>query len=181
MAQLVIQAGRAKARHLIRTLYIKWNLTVLLNKDNFYKTVEHFTDIPTKITEISEECFRSVYSSEEASKNKNIVYLLRSQKPVPRLSGESDILYIGQTKHSIKRRYLPYARLQATSEANEAKFTHILEMYGNITVSFDNFSAYGDSLLMAEGQLLWWYFQNHFEYPPMNYTKTKVRNGAINV
>ena len=43
------------------------------------------------------------------------------------------------------------------------------------------FSIFGDTLLKSEGQLLWWYFQNHCEYPPINYTQTTVRNDIVKI
>lgn len=152
---------------------------MVLSKSNFYKSVDEFFTLPDKITTVSEECFRTVYGSESARKAKNIVYLFRCEKNIGRLKGESNILYIGQTKHSFGKRYYPHAKLHATSEANQMKFDHIINEYGPISISFRDFSLFGDSLIQAEGQLLWWYFQNHCEYPPINYTKTSVRNSLV--
>lgn len=151
-----------------------------IDKNNFYTAIENlFTSFPEQITCTSEESFRRVYGSEHAKKAKNIAYLFRSEKNVSRLKGESNIIYIGQTKDSFNKRYHPYAKLHATSEANSLKFSHIIENYGPISISVCSFSTFGESILQAEGQLLWWYFQNHCEYPPINYTKTKVRNGVV--
>ena len=36
-----------------------------------------------------------------------------------------------------------------------------------------DYRVFGESLLDAENQLLWWYYANHFEYPPFNYTKAR--------
>lgn len=151
-----------------------------LDQSNFYETVKsHFTTLPEKITNISEESFLKAYSSESAKKSKNIVYIFHCEQNIRRLKGESNILYIGQTKHSFSKRYSPHAKLHATSEANRLKFTHIINNYGPISISVCDFSIFGETLLQAEGQLLWWYFQNHCEYPPINYTKTAVRNSAV--
>jgi hypothetical protein len=53
--------------------------------------------------------------------------------------------------------------MHATTKANSLKFRYILENYGAISISIAPFSKYGESLQKAEGQLLWWYFQNHCE------------------
>ena len=152
---------------------------MILDKSNFYDTIEKFSTLPNRIVSFSEESFSSVYGSESAGKAKNIVYLMRCEKKISRLKGESNILYIGQTKHSFRKRYAPYAKLHSTSEANKLKFAHIINNYGPISISFSDFSIFGETLAQAEGQLLWWYFQNHCEYPPINYTRTSTRNNAV--
>ena len=50
-----------------------------------------------------------------------------------------------------------------------------------ISIYVCDFSIFGDTLLKSEGQLLWWYFQNHCEYPPINYTQTTVRNDIVKI
>ncbi|WP_155956177.1 hypothetical protein [Pseudomonas sp. RL] len=155
-------------------------ITSVIDKTNFYTAIEDlFIPFPEKITCVSEEGFRRVYDSEHAKEAKNIVYLFRCEKKISRLKGESNIIYIGQTKHSFYKRYHPHAKLHATSPANSLKFSHIIENYGPISISTCSFLKFGENILLAEGQLLWWYFQNHCEYPPVNYTKTKVRNSAV--
>ena len=74
---------------------------------------------------------------------------------------------------------MPHSKLHASSKANKLKFEAIIGNYDPITIAISSFEKFGSSLLEAEGQLLWWYFQNHAEYPPVNYTKTKVRNDFI--
>ena len=147
---------------------------------------EEFERLPGEINELSKVAFENVYGSELASKTKNIIYFFLSSKPVPRLNGESKILYIGQTKRTFKERNNPYANKDATSKANRLKYGLVIEKYGPIKVAFCDYKKFGDSRLSAdgsrrhaEGQFLWWYFQNHGEYPPINYTKTKVRNDTI--
>lgn len=154
---------------------------MLLTADNFYETLELFRALPERITSVDEVTFRRVYGHDEAGAEKNIVYLFRTERPIPRLRGESDVVYIGQTKGAFRQRYLPSAGLHATSKANRMKFEHIVSHYGPIRIMLAAYSQFGDSLLKAEGQLLWWYFQNHCEYPPVNYTKTKVRNDVVSV
>jgi hypothetical protein len=156
----------------------------VLTKDDLYQLVNEFERLPGQIDELSKSAFEKVYGSEKAAKAKGIVYFLLSSKPVPRLRGESRILYIGQTKASFKSRYFRYANLHATSDANSLKYKEIIKNYGPIEIAFCDYQKFGGAksgnpLLQAEGQFLWWYFQNHCEYPPINYTKTKVRTKAI--
>ena len=150
---------------------------MIMDKDNFYKNIEVFFEkIEGKIEKVEELEFSKVFGSESASKNKNIVYLWRCENNIKRLKGESDIIYIGQTKQSFKNRYLTYAKKEATTKANKLKYEAIIEQYGAISIYVCDFSIFGDNLLKSEGQLLWWYFENHCEYPPINYTQTKIRN-----
>lgn len=151
----------------------------MITKHDLPSLVTKFERLPGQINELSRSAFENVYGSKVAAQAKNIVYFFLSSKPVPRLNGESCILYIGQTKTSFKSRYFRHANLHATSKANSLKFDMIIKNYGAIEIAFCDYRKFGDTLLGAEGQFLWWYFQNHGEYPPINYTKTKVRIDAV--
>lgn len=151
----------------------------VLNYQNFYETIDEFYRFETQITDFSEASFRNAYGSECARKHANIVYILRAEKKVPRLKGASDILYIGQTGKSFRSRYFRYAGRHTTTPANKQKYEHILKTYGAISIWVSDYSRFGETLQKAEGQLLWWYFRNHCEYPPINYTQTKVRNDDV--
>ncbi|MGJ8682362.1 hypothetical protein [Paraglaciecola sp.] len=150
-----------------------------LNYSDLYDEIEQFTTLPHQIDDVSVEKFKAVYGSEKASTSKNIIYFLLSEKPIPRVLGESRIIYIGLTKSSFKTRRYKDAKLHATSKANKLKYSAIIENYGAISVKVCDYARYGKTLAEAEGQFLWWYFQNHCEYPPINYTKTKVRNDVV--
>ncbi len=141
-----------------------------------YDEISTFRSLPGCIDTLSVESFKSVYNSDKAATEKNILYIYLTEKPIPRLVGESNIAYIGQTKRSFKGRRSGDAILHATSKANSLKYGAMIEKYGPIRVVVSDYSKYGASREEAEGQLLWWYFQNHCEYPPINYTQTKVRN-----
>lgn len=154
---------------------------MVVTAENFYQIIDKFDVLDQKIDSIEADTFRRVFSCQKASETKNILYIYRAQSPIPRLKGESDIVYIGQTKRTLKQRYFDHADILASSKANRLKFEHILSKYGSIQISISPFNYFGDSLLSAEGQLLWWYFQNHCEYPPINYTQTKIRNDAVNI
>lgn len=146
-----------------------------------FKVLTNKIQLPNNKDSLTADCFNDVFKSDEAAEAKNIIYIWHAKNKIPRLKGESDIIYIGQTSQTLRKRHAPSSKLKALSKANRQKYKDILELYGGeITVSYiskDNFDPTGKlSLLKIEGQFLWWYFQNHSEYPPVNYTKTKVRN-----
>lgn len=151
----------------------------MITKHELPSLVCGFDRLPGQINELSKAAFENVYGSQAAAQTKNIIYFFLSSKPVPRLNGESRILYIGQTKNSFKARYFRHANLHVTSKANSLKFDMIIKNYGPIEIAFCDYRKFGETLLGAEGQFLWWYFQNHGEYPPINYTKTKIRSDAV--
>tara|TARA_Y100001960_G_C14221474_1_gene609231 strand:+ start:384 stop:635 length:252 start_codon:yes stop_codon:yes gene_type:complete len=62
---------------------------------NLYEELAQFEQLPGLIDKVSIESFQSVYGSIAASKAKGIVYVYMTEKPIPRLVGESRVLYIG--------------------------------------------------------------------------------------
>lgn len=161
---------------------------MIINAKNYNQfALDNFKAIPYEI-EISgeEKClveadFNNIFHSEEAKIAKNVIYIWRTKNKIPRLEGESNIIYIGQTSKSLYTRH-GKSKIKAESEANKQKYNHIVNKYGAITVSYIELKAFDNSsLLKAEGQFLWWYFKNHSEYPPINYTKTKNRNAEVEV
>jgi hypothetical protein len=142
-----------------------------LSRANFTETVEReFARFEVAITEPTEEAYRHMLTCEAAKKHREVVYLYRSTRPVPRLVGQSDILYVGQTVKSFQQRYGRYAAHLAAIRRN----ARALELYGPIRISACHYSVLGRTLLEAENQVLWWYYQSHFEYPPFNYTRAKA-------
>jgi len=146
-----------------------------MDQSSFYRVIDEFQKLPGIIDELSVDSFTSVMQSNEAKEAKNIVYLWRTNKKISRLNGESDILYIGQTKNSFATRYKNHHQWINT-KANSLKYLKAIKGFNGISIYTCDFTKFGETLLKAEGQLLWWYFQNHCEYPPFNYTKTKIRN-----
>jgi hypothetical protein len=151
--------------------------------------LKHFKKLPNEIEiksgekNITENSFKDVFGSNEAKLAKSCIYIWKTKKKICRLKGESDIVYIGQTKRSLCARHHSSSKLKATSRANKQKYNDIVEKYDSISVYYycpDKFGIYNSlDLRKIEGQFLWWYFQNHSEYPPVNYTKTKIRNDEI--
>lgn len=141
-----------------------------ITASTFYEALEqHFTTFSVKIAEHEEAAYRAAFVCNEARIRKEVVYLFRSERPVGRLAKSSDILYIGQTKNSFRTRYEQWAAKHATINRNK----HALDAFGPIRLAVCDYRLFGDSLRSAENQLLWWYYQNHFEYPPFNYTRAK--------
>ena len=158
-----------------------------IDESCLYDLIEEFTLLPGAITDknVTPEAFRAIYGSPEAASAENIVYVYLAEKPIPRVKGASRIVYIGETEKSFKKRNLSNAKCHATSAANGFKYRYIAEHYGPIRIATSPYQRFVDPAQhsqntnlrrKAEGQLLWWYFLNHCEYPPVNYTKTKVRN-----
>lgn len=152
-----------------------------LDKTNLYEEVQRFIVLPGVIDKVTTDSFAEVFGSSAANQQKNIVYLILTEKPIPRVVGLSNIVYIGQTKHSLRNRYFRYSGTFSTGTANKHKYQNIIEHYGPIRIAVSSYERYGDSPREAECQLLWWYFQNHCEYPPVNYSKTSIYNDVRNI
>ncbi|MDH0364069.1 hypothetical protein [Comamonas aquatica] len=128
---------------------------------------ENFKPFETAISECSEAAYQAAFSCDSARKLKNIVYLYKVSKKIPRLIGESDILYIGQTSTSFQARYARFASKISALQRNKKVHQH----YGEIYISACAFEVLDSTLISAENRLLWHYYCNHAEYPPFNYTK----------
>ena len=147
----------------------------------FYRVLRtHFRELPGRIAEVTPSAFGEVFGSKEAGSQSNIVYLYRTERKFPRLSGETDVLYIGQTKQTFRARYARYAGLLATSRTNGPKYKAIIAAHGPIRIEICHFGEFGTTLKDAEAQLLWWYFQCHSEFPPVNRTGTPSRTEGTN-
>ena len=156
------------------------------NYDRFI--ISQFQHLPNQIDikennmKLTAKDFDEVFHTVEARNAKNVIYIWRCERKIPRLKGKSNIVYIGQTSKSLFSRH-GSANTKANSKANKQKYNDIVEQYGPIRISYIELDAFGTTddttLLTAEGQCLWWYFRNHSEYPPINYTKTKIRNEEL--
>lgn len=160
---------------------------MIIDKNNYNQfCLEHFNVLPNEISikegnkHLNTQDFNLVTNSVEAKQAKNIIYIWRTKNGIPRLKGSSNIVYIGQTQKSFFTRH-GNSKIKANSKANSQKYNDLVKIYGPLSVSYIKLEDFdfSSTLLKAEGQFLWWYFQNHSEYPPINYTKTKVRNDTI--
>jgi len=65
--------------------------------------------------------------------DENVTYVFVLNRPVTRLSGASDILYIGKTKQAIAKRYEQETRTNNTSrntQQTNIRMTHVFERLG---------------------------------------------------
>ena len=108
--------------------------------------------------------FQELFNSPEA-KVKGVVYFFMSKKPVPRVFGESNILYIGKTKQTIRQRYFQYSSHLATGK-NEQFYKHIIKYYGGLQMGY----ICSDEPREKENELFKEYYEEYLEFPP----KSKV-------
>ncbi len=131
--------------------------------------MNNFTALPNTLSETESpdryvEQFKSIFDSPEAT-IQSVVYTITANKPIPRLVGASNIIYIGQTKTSLKARYKRYAKTFSLDD-NWFKFTTIIQHYEDISFNFMEVSQ--ETLKETERKLLKEYFKKHAEYPPHN-------------
>lgn len=109
--------------------------------------------------------FQALFSSDTARCAKGVVYFFLSERPVPRVKGESRVLYIGKTNSSLYKRYFRYANKLASGRSGKF-YEHIVDRFGPIRIGYLA-SATPDQL---ERELFNKYVIEHLEYPP----KSKV-------
>jgi hypothetical protein len=166
---------------------------LIYDECNFYDLLDKFAEVGV-IENLDFDDFRKAFHSEESKKYNNIVYVWRSISKVPRLKGVSNILYIGKTVKTLAGRYTEFEleNTEVKTQNNRLKYDYILKNYGgkiilsvlsvnNIDFKIPDNVSKRDKLLFIEGQLLRWYFLNHCEYPPLNYTKTTVKNKELGI
>jgi hypothetical protein len=89
-----------------------------------------------------------------------VVYIFKSENPIPRLKGSSDILYIGETKNDVWSRY----NVKKDADNYWHVYSHILQNYGSIFIDVYKTSNHKGT----EKTFLNQYFQVHKELPPIN-------------
>lgn len=109
--------------------------------------------------------FKELFGSDEAKKDKCVVYFFISHKPIPRVKGESNILYIGKTNQSLNQRYFRHADKLASNRNGEF-YKHIIDTYGGISVGYIT----TDNPKTTEAKYFKKYCEYFLEYPP----KSKV-------
>jgi hypothetical protein len=108
---------------------------------------------------------KELLSSDEAKKDKSIVYFFKSVKPIPRVKGESDILYIGRTEQSLNKRYSKYSDKLASNRSGKF-YKYIVDNFGGISLGYIKTKT----LKSTEADYFKRYCDNFLEYPP----KSKV-------
>lgn len=82
-----------------------------------------------------ENQFKELLKSPEARQfNTGIVYWWKTERPMPRLIGESNILYIGRCKTSLRGRYYNDKSFKNEKEFFETSYQYIIKQYGQIAI-----------------------------------------------
>jgi hypothetical protein len=108
--------------------------------------------------------FKMFLKQSECASIQNIVYFWKSETPVPRVIGESNILYIGQTSKSLNIRYGCKKDLDSEAYYFENVYQHVIQKYGSI---FMEIRAV-DNPKYSEWEELNNYYSAHREFPPLN-------------
>ena len=109
--------------------------------------------------------FRKIFSSPEAKASRGVVYVWSTESGIPRMKGNSNVVYIGKTKASLYERHHRYAEIEG-KDLNWEKYKYIIETFGPIRVRF----AVHEKPREAEKDCLKWYLKEHLELPPLNCT-----------
>jgi len=106
------------------------------------------------------------------------VYVIRTEnrKPVGRLRGKSDIVYIGQTRN-IKSRVGSHKRVGSNPAAVSMHLDIIAPEVGALGFAY-SVCKEPQEAKSAESTLLLRYFQDHLELPPVNSQTSKLNKFA---
>jgi len=107
---------------------------------------------------------------DEASTSKGIVYVFTAEKNIPRLKGESSIIYIGQTSRSLYQRYI--GKIWHEAQYFWPRYNYIISNFGNISIKIYETSAPE----ITESKFLYQYQLEHLELPPINLNSYKAKN-----
>ena len=121
-------------------------------------TIEKSISASTKEEFVTQ--FRSLL--ECAKEPRGIAYIWKTQSSIPRLKGESPIIYIGKTVRSFYSRYRP----EVVNEANNFwdRYSYIICNYGNISIELYSTTEPNKT----ESRLLYQYHREFMELPPLN-------------
>lgn len=136
----------------------------------FDQAISQFTALPGRLETVTTEAFQALFGSAEARQRHEtgLVYILLAAVPVPRLVGESRVLYIGQTIQSMYGRYHKWSGTLAGSAFNHFKYSQVVSRYGGMQLLIASPELFGDSPRAAEAWLLSACRMCHGETPPFN-------------
>ena len=123
----------------------------------------------TSVEEFKEQ-LSLLFKQEEFASLNNIVYIWKVDNAIPRLIGESEILYIGRTKNTFSSRYRQKKAFDIELAYFESVYRHVISKYGQITIELKVCS----DTKVEEASLLHAYFKKHCELPPMNRAMPKL-------
>jgi hypothetical protein len=101
------------------------------------------------------------------AKDEGIIYIWKTEKKIPRVCGESDILYIGKTKQSLNSRYNNTKSLDIEKQYFENVYKSVIKQYGAISIEVVKIEDMA-KLDNAEFTKLDNYYKIHKELPPLN-------------
>ena len=138
----------------------------MITLQEFFQKCEY---LPDSIKSHTLQQFRQVFSSQEARDAKNVLYVFVCEKKIPRVKGKSNIIYIGKTKQTLRKRYMQYVVAFYSGE-NSPLYRYIITHYGGIEIAYKPFGT-AESLKQAETELLNDYYKLYKEYPPRNFQR----------
>jgi hypothetical protein len=117
----------------------------------------------TNRDEYSEQ-FESLLKSEPYKSVEGIVYFFKIKKPIARVRGECNIIYIGKSDGSFSSRYYPSKAFNLEMTFFDKFYKHVIELYGSISIEITQV----EKPKYSEWKALSDYFSKHLEYPPLN-------------
>lgn len=107
--------------------------------------------------------FRHLYSQPDAIAATSVVYFWATEKPICRLRGSSNIIYIGKTIQSLSQRHTRYAAIEG-GDSNWLRYDHIIKNFGPIKT----FNSKHKNPEKLERMLLRRFYSEHLDIPPLN-------------
>jgi hypothetical protein len=111
--------------------------------------------------------FQQLLRSPEARDTSNVLYAFVCEKEIPRVMGESNIIYIGRAAKGLENRYWGSWLRRNWSPANLEFINYVIEHYGPVRLAYLVIGA-TQSLKEVELDLLKDYYELHMELPPKN-------------
>ena len=112
-----------------------------------------------------EKQFIAFLDSEDAKKDRGVVYFWKTKKPMKRLSGESRVFYIGETSRSFSERYYPSSNWEIEHRYFDNHYRQYIEDYQAISIEILKVSDHKK----AEFEALNIFKELCGELPPLNY------------
>ncbi len=110
------------------------------------------------------EQFESLLKSDPYKTTERIVYFFKVEKPISRVIGESNIIYIGRSDGSFSSRYYPSKAFNLEMAFFDKFYKHAIKLYGPISIEITQVekTKYFEWKAIAD------YYSRHLEYPPLN-------------